>query len=127
MSVKFSVVEGINADVNADFSISSALDISSQTAVKKTLAVTTNHILIYSDSAVYFRFDLSSTTDTINTSNDLILPASTLISLRVPNGLAPEDGGPHFELEWGYRALFDAKTCPQGVRLDSLSPMRIVQ
>ena len=93
MSVKFSVVEGINADVNADFSISSALDISSQTAVKKALAVTTNHILVYSDSAVYFRFDLSSTTDTINTSNDLILPASTLISLRVPNGLAPEDGG----------------------------------
>ena len=42
-------------------------------------------------------------------------------------GLSPEDGGPHFELEWGYRALFDAETCPQGVRLDSLSPMRIVQ
>ena len=59
MSVKFSVVEGINADTNAKWSVSSRLDISSATEVVKTLDPNTNHLMCYSDSAVLFRFDFS--------------------------------------------------------------------
>ena len=42
------------------------------------------------------------------------------------NGLAPEDGGPEFAMEWGYVGLFDVVARPQGVRLDCLSPVRLV-
>jgi len=42
-------------------------------------------------------------------------------------GLAPEDGGPEHVNEWGYIGLFDATTRPQGIRLDRLSPVEIVQ
>lgn len=93
MSTKFSVVEGINADTNAKFSISGRLDISSGAEVVKELNVNTNHVMCYSDSHVYFRFDLVSSNDQISSTNDLIMPAGTLFTLRVPNGLAPTDGG----------------------------------
>ena len=93
MSVKFSVVEGINADTNAKWAVSSRLDISSATEVVKTLDPNTNHLMCYSDSAVLFRFDLVSTNNQISANNDVIMPAGTLFTIRVPNGLAPEDGG----------------------------------
>ena len=93
MSVKFSVVEGINADTNAKWSVSSRLDISSATEVVKGLNVNTNHIMCYSDSDCYFRFDLTSSNDQISANNDVIMPAGTLFTVRVPNGVAPEDGG----------------------------------
>ena len=93
MSVKFSVVEGINADTNAKWSVSSRLDISSATEVVKTLGVTTNHIMCYSDSDCYFRFDLTSSNDQISANNDVIMPAGTLFTVRIPHRLAPEDGG----------------------------------
>jgi hypothetical protein len=81
-----SVVESLNADVSANWSVSSALDISSAAHASKALASSTNSILIYSDSDVYLRFDQSAS-DTISTANDVILPAQTLMSIRVPNGL----------------------------------------
>ena len=80
------VVESLNADVSGVWSVSSALTISSAAHAYKTLDASTNSILIYSDSDVYIRFD-QLTSDTISTSNDVILPAQTLMSIRVPNGL----------------------------------------
>ena len=41
-------------------------------------------------------------------------------------GLRPEEGGAEFAMEWGYVGLFDVTTRPQGVRLDRLSPVRVV-
>jgi len=41
--------------------------------------------------------------------------------------LAPEDGGAEFAMEWGYVGLFDVVTRPQGVRLDGLSPVKVVK
>jgi len=41
-------------------------------------------------------------------------------------GLPPEEGGPEFAMEWGYVALFDATSRPQGVRLDRLTPVRVI-
>ena len=55
MSVKFSVVEGINADTNAKWSVSSRLDISSATEVVKELSVNTNHLMCYSDLQFVFQ------------------------------------------------------------------------
>lgn len=81
-----SVVESLNADVSASWSVSSALDISSAAHASKTLDASTNSILIYSDSDVYIRFD-QLTSDTVSTANDVIIPAQTLMSIRVPNGL----------------------------------------
>ena len=81
-----SVVESLNADVSAGWTVSSALTISSAAHAYKTLSSDTNSILIYSDSDVYIRFD-QLTSDTISTSNDVIIPAQTLMSIRVPNGL----------------------------------------
>jgi len=43
------------------------------------------------------------------------------------DGWAPEDGGPVFAMEWGYVGLFDVVTRPQGVRLDGLSPVKVVR
>ena len=93
MSVRYSVVEGINADTNALWTISSRVDVSSGAEAVKALGINTNHIMIYADSHCYFRFDLISTADQVSTTNDFILPAGTLFTIRVPNGLAPEDGG----------------------------------
>ena len=81
-----SVVESLNADVSASWSVATAKDISSQVERKEVLNSSTNSLLIYSDSDVYIRFD-QLTTDTISTANDVILPAQTLMSIRVPNGL----------------------------------------
>ena len=93
MAVKFSVVEGINTDTNSNWSVSSRLDISSATEVVKALGVSTNHLMCYSDSAVLFRFDLTSSNDQISANNDVIMPAGTLFTVRIPHRLAPEDGG----------------------------------
>ena len=80
------VVESLNADVSASWTVSSALTISSAAHASKTLDESTNSILIYSDSDVYIRFD-QLTSDTVSTANDVIIPAQTLMSIRVPNGL----------------------------------------
>jgi hypothetical protein len=93
MSTRFSVVEGINTDTNSNWSVSSRLDISSATEVVKALGVSTNHLMCYSDSAVLFRFDLISSNNQINANNDVIMPAGTLFTIRVPHRIAPEDGG----------------------------------
>ena len=41
-------------------------------------------------------------------------------------GLPPEEGSAEYEMEWGYVGLFDVTTRPQGIRLDRLSPVRVV-
>ena len=81
-----SVVESLNADVSAGWTVSSALTISDAAHAYKTLSADTNTILVYSASDVYMRFD-QSTSDTISTANDIIIPAETLMSIRVPLGL----------------------------------------
>ena len=81
-----SVVESLNADVSGDWTVSSALTISSAAHAYKTLDASTNSILVYSASDVYIRFDQSPDTSIV-VNNDLIIPAQTLISIRVPNGL----------------------------------------
>ena len=80
------VVESLNADVSGDWTVSSALTISSAAHAYKTLDASTNSILVYSASDVYIRFD-QLTSDTISAANDVIIPAETLMSIRVPNGL----------------------------------------
>ena len=80
------VVESLNADVSGDWTVSSALTISSAAHAYKTLDASTNSILVYSASDVYIRFD-QLTSDTISATNDVIIPAETLMSIRVPNGL----------------------------------------
>ena len=83
------VVESLNADVSGVWSVSARLTIDSSSTPahdSKTLDASTNSILIYSDSDVYIRFD-QLTSDTVSTANDVIIPAQTLMSIRVPNGL----------------------------------------
>ena len=83
------VVESLNADVSGDWTVSARLTIDSSSTpahAPKTLDASTNSILVYSDVDSYIRFD-QLTSDTIVVNNDLIIPAQTLISIRVPNGL----------------------------------------
>ena len=83
------VVESLNADESADWSVSASLTIDSSSTPahdSKTLDASTNSILVYSDVDSYIRFD-QLTSDTIVANNDLIIPAQTLMSIRVPNGL----------------------------------------
>ena len=42
-------------------------------------------------------------------------------------GLTPEEGGPEYAMEWGYVGLFDIESTPQGVRLDRLSPVKVIR
>ena len=83
------VVESLNADVSGVWSVSARLTIDSSSTPahdSKTLDASTNSILVYSDVDSYIRFD-QLTSDTIVVNNDLIIPAQTLMSIRVPNGL----------------------------------------
>tara|TARA_R110000744_G_scaffold284011_2_gene395348 strand:+ start:501 stop:875 length:375 start_codon:yes stop_codon:yes gene_type:complete len=84
-----SVVESLNADVSGDWTVSARLTIDSSSTpahATKTLDASTNSILVYSDVDSYIRFDQSPDTSIV-VNNDLIIPAQTLISIRVPNGL----------------------------------------
>lgn len=83
---KYSVRSAVNYDVSGGWTVQSAIDISSQTHGSQTLRKDTRRIGVYADSAVYFRFDRQ-TTDTISTSNDLIIPGQTLTFIRVPEAL----------------------------------------
>jgi len=81
-----SVVEALNKDVTAHWSATSRLDISSQAHAYLEIKDSTNHLILYSDSDVYIRFDTRSF-DTVDTTNDLILKASSFTDLRIPRGL----------------------------------------
>jgi len=88
---KSPVIETLNAytGVGGEWSVSSALDISSQAAAEKQLSPNTSQIGVYSDSDVVFRFD-TATGDSTSAANDLILANSTLTYLVVPRGLGSD-------------------------------------
>ena len=85
------VVEALNADVSGDWTVSTRLTIDSSSTpahAYKTLDASTTSILIYSDVDSYILFDqLGSSDSGMAANNDLIIPAQTLMSIRVPNGL----------------------------------------
>lgn len=81
-----SVKESLNFDSAGEWDVNAALDISNATAREVAINEHTTHVVVYSDSDVYFRFDTTSG-DNVNTSNDVIWPAETLITWRVPRGL----------------------------------------
>ena len=81
----YKVVESLNIDTAAEWTVSTRLTISSQAAVEKALSPSTNHIGLYSDSDIVFRFDLA-TGDSTSANNDMILQAKTLTFIRVPRG-----------------------------------------
>ena len=83
----YKVNEAANIDMAAEWTVSTRLTISSQAAVEKALAPSTNHIGLYSDSDVVFRFDLT-TGDNVSANNDMILQANTLTFIRVPKGVS---------------------------------------
>jgi len=83
---KNTVQGSLNLWTGGEWDVQTALDIGSQAHAYKTLDTKTGVIVIYSESACYMRFD-QLTTDTISTSNDIIIPAETLFTFNVPLGL----------------------------------------
>ena len=85
---KFTVQESLNASQGSagGWTVGSRLTLSSAAHAYKELDVSTTQIGIYSDSEVLFRFD-TSTSDTISTTTDLIIPSNTLIFLTVPKNV----------------------------------------
>jgi len=77
--------QSLNIDTTADWSVQTRLTISSAAAVESNVSAA-HQIGVYSDSDVYVRFDTASG-DSIVANNDLILPALTLLFLKVPQGL----------------------------------------
>ena len=77
--------ESLNVETAASWDVQTRLTISSAAHAYSDVSSSTQ-IGIYSDSDVYIRFD-SSTSDTINTDNDLIFPSETLAFLNVPKGV----------------------------------------
>jgi len=73
-------------DTWTGYEVSTRLDISSQAHAYKLLDDNCSWIEIYSDLDIYINFD-NSVSDSINTQNDLIAPAGTIYSRRVPRGL----------------------------------------
>lgn len=83
---KHTVREAANTDVSGEWTVKDRIDISSQAHGSTTVDIKAKRLGVYSDSKIYFRFD-KKTTDTIDTQDDLILPAETLTFIRVPEGL----------------------------------------
>ena len=77
--------ESLNVDTAAEWNVQTRLTISSQAHVYSDVS-SVNQIGIYSDSDIYIRFD-SSTSDTISTTNDLLIPGETLAFLNVPRAV----------------------------------------
>jgi len=77
--------QSLNVDTTADWGVQTRLTISSAAATESNVSGV-NQIGIYSDSDVYVRFDTASG-DSVVANNDLILPALTLLFMKVPQGL----------------------------------------
>lgn len=77
--------ESLNIETAAEWSVQAALDISTAGHVTSNVS-NISQIGFYADLDVYVRFD-TLTTDTISTSNDLIIPGETLAFLNVPKGV----------------------------------------
>ena len=85
---KFTVQEALNASQGSagGWTVGSRLTLSSAAHAYLSLNAATTQIGLYSDSEVYFRFD-TSTSDTISTTTDLILPDNTLVFLTIPKNV----------------------------------------
>ena len=77
--------ESLNIETAAEWSVQSRLTISSAAHAYSDVS-NISQIGFYSDSDVYIRFDNSSS-DTISTTTDLIIPGETLAFLNVPKGI----------------------------------------
>jgi len=77
--------QSLNIDTSAVWDAQTRLTISAQAHVTSDVSGV-DQIGIYSDSDVKFRFDGSSS-DTISANNDLVIPASTLVFMKVPKGV----------------------------------------
>lgn len=94
--------QGIRENANADFAFGfeelTALAPTQATTKSAELPFPCSKIFIYSDYELYWTWGLvvATTTDSIDTSNSLKLPANTLIQMNVPWGKLLEsypDGG----------------------------------
>jgi len=82
----FSVENALNVDISGDWKVSERLNISDQSHACKKISEGTMHIVIWSDSDIYMRWD-NAEVDTIDINNDIIIPGETLVIWRVPNAL----------------------------------------
>lgn len=81
--------EGWSTDIFGEWSVSSSITAASNAdntnTVHTALGSSTTQVGLYADGDISFGF---TTVDTdINTSNDMILPGSTLTFIRVPRGI----------------------------------------
>ena len=77
--------ESLNVETAAEWNVQTRLTISSQAHVSSEVS-SVSQIGFYSDSDVYMRFD-SSSSDTINVSNDMIIPGETPVFFNVPKAI----------------------------------------
>ena len=77
--------ESLNVETAAEWNVQTALDISDQGHVYSEVS-SVSQIGFYSDSDVYMRFD-SSSSDTISTSGDMIIPGETPVFFNVPKAI----------------------------------------
>lgn len=83
--VRHSVVEALNTETAAQYDVQSALTISTSTT-SVLVAKDYSHVYILPTKDIYFTWATSSS-DAINTSNDMyLLGGSTIFILRVPHG-----------------------------------------
>ena len=77
--------ESLNIETAAEWSVQSRLTISSAAHAYSDVS-SVSQIGFYGDADFYIRFD-DSTSDTISTTTDLIIPGETLAFLNVPKGV----------------------------------------
>tara|TARA_R110000744_G_C19363620_1_gene561658 strand:+ start:2623 stop:2961 length:339 start_codon:yes stop_codon:yes gene_type:complete len=84
-----SVVEALNTETSAQFDVQSALTIST-TTVPTLVGKDYSHVYLQPTHDIYFTW-ATSTSDAINTSNDLfILGGSDIYILRIPQGIGDQ-------------------------------------
>lgn len=94
---KYNADEGASLEVATEWTVSTVLDISTAAVAEKALGERTQYLTLYADLACYYLFDIS-TGDNNSTANDPILPATTLIRIKVPRGRAGQDDTLYFHV-----------------------------
>jgi len=82
---KYRAFESLNVETAAEWNVQTRLTISSQAHVSSDIS-SVSQIGFYSDSDVYMRFD-SSSSDTISTTGDMIIPGETPVFFNVPKAI----------------------------------------
>lgn len=95
---RYGADEGKSAEMATEWSISTALDVSSGAVAEKALNEQTQYIGLWVDVDCYFRFD-TETGDTNSASNDLRLAKNKLIRLKVPRGLGDQGDTVYFHIK----------------------------